>query len=165
MVVRSILIPTDFSETSDEALKYAADMALAFGGRLHVMHVQGKAGDHFAPNFPAGLFVTAVQEKLRTFLSREEIDRLRLEYAVRVGGPAEEIVRDADARAVDVIVMGTHGRSGIAHLLMGSVAEQVVRMAPCPVLLIRHPKYARVSSPVAAFAVDDLLRTPGCVPA
>jgi len=151
-MTKSILVPIDFSETSDAALKYAVEMAQAFGAQLYLMHVPGKTGEHFEANFPIGRFETAAQERLGTLprLSPEEIARLRPEYALRIGTPAEEIVRYADARDVDLIIMGTHGRSGVAHLLMGSVAEQVVRMAPCPVLLVRHSKGAFVKAPAAA---------------
>ena len=148
--VKSILVPTDFSEMSDAALKYAIDIAQAFGARLYLIHVPGETGVNFEADFPMGRFDTAVRERLDTFLKPEEIERLRPEYALRPGTPADEIVRYADAREVDMIIMGTHGRSGVAHLLMGSVAEQVVRTAPCPVLLIRHPKGAFVKAQAVA---------------
>ena len=142
MVMRSILVPTDFSPTSDTALQYATQMALALGARLYLMHVPGKTGEHFEANYPLGRFETATRERLSSFLTTEELERLRPEYALRVGAPAEEIVRYADACDADLIIMGTHGRTGIAHALMGSVAEQVVRVAPCPVLLVRTAKRA-----------------------
>ena len=145
MVVRSILVPTDFSPTSDAALHYATQMALTLGARLYLMHVPGKTGEHFEANYPLGRFQTASRERLASFLSEEELERLRPEYALRVGAPAEEIVRYADLCDADLIIMGTHGRSGIAHVLMGSVAEQVVRVAPCPVLLVRERKHAGAS--------------------
>lgn len=148
-MVRSILVPTDFSPTSDAALHYAAQMALTLGAHLYLVHVPGKTGEHFEANFPHGRFETETRERLSSFLAAEELERLRPEYAVRVGAAAEEIVRYADACDVDLIIMGTHGRSGIAHVLLGSVAEQVVRAAPCPVLLVRAPKRAAVSQGVA----------------
>lgn len=148
--VKSILVPTDFSETSYAALNYAIGMAQAFGAQLYLMHVPGELGIGFEANFPVGRFETAARERLDALLSQEEIERLRPEYALRLGTPATEIVRYADARDVDMIIMGTHGRSGVAHLLMGSVAEQVVRTAPCPVLLVRHPKGASAKSQAAA---------------
>ena len=150
MTVKSILVPTDFSEPSDAALQYATNMAQAFGAQLYLMHVPGKTGENLETNFPVSRFETAARERLGTFLSQEEIERLRPEYALRIGTPAEEIVRYADGRDVDLIIMGTHGRTGVAHLLMGSVAEQVVRTAPCPVLLVRHPKGAFVKAQAAA---------------
>ena len=144
MAVRTILVPTDFSETSDAALHSATEMALALGARLYLMHVPGKTGEHFEADYPLGRFETATRERLSSFLTKEELERLRPEYALRVGAPAEEIVRYAELCDVDLIIMGTHGRSGIAHVLLGSVAEQVVRVAPCPVLLVRAPKPAAV---------------------
>ena len=121
---------------------HAADMAQAFDARLYLLHVPGTTGENFEANFPVGRVETAAQERLDTLLGQEALARLQPEYASRIGTPAEEIVRYADARDVDLIIMGTHGRSGVAHLLLGSVAEQVVRTAPCPVLLVRHPKRA-----------------------
>jgi nucleotide-binding universal stress UspA family protein len=158
MAVNSILVPTDFSPTSEAALRYAADMALTLRARLYLMHVPGKTGEHFEANFPHGQFEAAARKGLSSFLTQEEIDRLRPEYAVRVGTPAEEIVRYADFCDVDLIIMGTHGRTGLAHALMGSVAEQVVRVAPCPVLLVRAPKRAAVAHS-ATVTVPPVKRT------
>ena len=144
MAVRNVLVPTDFSETSDAALHYATEMALTLGARLYLMYVPGKTGEHFEANYPLGQFETATRERLSSFLTKEQLERLHPEYALRVGAPAEEIVRYAELCDIDLIIMGTHGRSGIAHVLLGSVAEQVVRVAPCPVLLVRAPKPAAV---------------------
>lgn len=154
MVVKGILVPTDFSETSDAALRYATQLALTLGARINLVHVPGKTGEHFEADFPHGKFETATRERLASFLTKEELERLRPEYALRVGAPAEEIVRYADLCRADLIIMGTHGRSGVAHVLMGSVAEQVVRAAPCPVLLVRTPKQ------VAAVAAADVTVPP-----
>ncbi|HKE83095.1 MAG TPA: universal stress protein [Vicinamibacterales bacterium] len=145
MVARSILVPTDFSPTSDAALHYATQMALALGARLYLMHVPGKTGEHFEANYPLGRFETATRERLSSFLTKDELEQLRPEYALRVGAPAEEIVRYADLCDADLIIMGTHGRTGIAHALIGSVAEQVARVAPCPVLLVRARRRAAVA--------------------
>ena len=149
MSVKNILVPTDFSERSEAALHYAAEMALSLGARLYLIHVPGITGEHFEANFPHGQFEAAARKGLSSFLTTEEIARLQPEYVVRVGTPAAEIVRYAGICDVDLIIMGTHGRTGIAHALMGSVAEQVVRVAPCPVLLVRAPKRASVSQGVA----------------
>jgi len=137
MAMKAILVPTDFSERSDAALRYATELALAMGARLYLVHVPGKVGEHVEVSFPFGRFDTSARERLDVLLTADEIDRLRPEYVLRVGAPAEEIVRYAEVCEADLIVMGTHGRAGIAHALMGSVAEQVVRTAPCPVLLVR----------------------------
>ena len=164
MTVKSILVPTDFGEPSDAALHYATDMALAYGARLYLVHVPSKTGENLETNFPVGQFDTAARERLSTLLSQEEIARLRPEYALRIGTPAEEIVRYADARDIDLIIMGTHGRSGAAHLLLGSVAEQVARTAPCPVLLVRHRKAPFVKAEAAIPSADTAAPRTGAVP-
>ena len=145
--IQRILLPTDFSTTSYAALRHAITMARTFGARLYLLHIPGKTGENFEANIPIGQFEKLAQEQLGMFMSPEEIAQLNPEYALRIGAPAHEIVRYAEARNVDLIVMGTHGRSGVAHLLMGSVAEHVVRAAPCPVLLVRSPQAASVKSP------------------
>jgi nucleotide-binding universal stress UspA family protein len=153
MAVNSILVPTDFSATSDAALQYAARMALTLDARLFLMHVPGKTGEHFEANFPVGQFDTKARAHLGSFLTQDEVSRLRPEYVLRVGTPAEEIAQYAEICGIDMIVMGTHGRSGLAHALLGSVAEQVVRLAPCPVLLVRFPMRDAVAQPAVGVAV------------
>jgi len=148
--MQSVLIPIDFSETSQAALQYAIDLVRSFGARLFLLHVPGKTGENFEADFPVGRFESAMKERLGTLLNQKDLESLRPEFALRIGTPAEEIVRYADARDVDLIIMGTHGRSGMAHLLMGSVAEHVVRAAPCPVLLVRQPKKVAVGTRAAA---------------
>jgi len=151
MMVNSILVPTDFSATSDAAVQYATQMALSFGARLYLLHVPGKTGEHFEANFPIGQFESTVNERLSSLLTKEELARVRPEYVMRIGSPADEIARYADVCDADLIIMGTHGRSGIAHAVMGSVAEHVLRVAPCPVLMVRSPKRATATdgAPVA----------------
>jgi nucleotide-binding universal stress UspA family protein len=163
MTVDTILVPTDFSATSDAALQYATQMALTLGAQLYLVHVPGKTGEHFEASFPVGQFETTATERFSSIVTKDELERLRPEYVLRVGTPAEEIVRYADVCDADLIIMGTHGRSGIAHALMGSVAEQVVRNAPCPVLLVRAPKRAAASQGVAV-AVPRVKKTLGLNP-
>jgi len=160
MTVDSILVPTDFSATSDAALHYATQMALTLGARLFLMHVPGKTGEHLEASFPVGRFETAAGKRLSSILTKEELERLRPEYVLRVGTPADEIVRYADVCDADLIIMGTHGRSGIAHALMGSVAEQVLRTAPFPVLLVRAAKRASVTD-ATAVSVPPVKKTLG----
>jgi nucleotide-binding universal stress UspA family protein len=127
---RHILVPTDFSETSDAALDYGLELAARFNAQLHLLHVID------APAvLPAGLF-DDVKAKLARRAARGQ--RCAVTTEVITGTSARTIVCYARARSMDLIVMGTHGRSGMAHLLMGSVAEKVVRDAPCPVLTVRH---------------------------
>ena len=139
MTVTGILVPTDFSPTSDAALRYAGQLALALGARLYLLHVPGSTGEHMEADYPIEQFRAPVN-RLDSFFAASEVERLRPTYAIRVGTPAEEIAVYADASGIDLVVMGTHGRTGIAHTVMGSVAEQVARHAPCPVLLVRSAK-------------------------
>ena len=149
ITVKRILVPTDFSETSDAALEYASGLAQTFDAQLYLLHVPGKTGENFEADFPINQFEKVARERLETLVSQQEARELRPEYAMRIGTPSDEILRYADDRDIDLIVMGTHGRSGVAHMLLGSVAEKVVRGAMCPVLTVRHPRRAFVRSELA----------------
>ena len=142
-----ILVPTDFSPPSEAALEYARILAAKFGSSLRILHViddptasSDFVADGFAPSTED--IRTALLEQARTRLDglMNEVDRTRFHaHADAVlGMPAATIVEYAAATHAGLIVMGTHGRTGLAHLLMGSVAEQVVRTAPCPVLTVRQ---------------------------
>jgi nucleotide-binding universal stress UspA family protein len=148
LVLRDVLVPFDFEPTSYHALAYARDLARTFGARLHVVHV---LEDAFA--LPAGTegalsaFPRLEREmeddargRLNAVLTEED-RKAGATAAVRLGAtPASSIVDFAAEIHADVIVMGTHGRSGTALGTIGSVAEQVVRTASCPVLTLRqHP--------------------------
>lgn len=148
--INRILCPVDFSETSDAALLYAISLARAYAAELTVLHVVAPPvtslpGEHFL-----GDFVQADMEALTT-ACRERVGRLLAETpcaetvkvtpSVVCGIPYLEIVRIAGESQADLLVLGTHGRSGIEHLLIGSVAERVVRKAPCPVLTVKKPKH------------------------
>jgi nucleotide-binding universal stress UspA family protein len=146
-----ILVPTDFSEEARTALSYGVALAERLGGTLHVLHVV-EAVVNVSPlpqEFGArDELDRAIGEsawgELNQLLSAEDRKRLKVEFAVEWGIPFTEIVRYAQARRVDLIAMGTHGRGGVKHLILGSVAENVVRGAPCPVLTVRHlPPSAR----------------------
>ena len=144
IALKRILVPTDFSETSEAAVKYGIALAKAFGGKLHLLHVSEKASNDMATEFPLGLYEStedAVRERLLKILTPQEQTGLKPEFELRAGTPYFEIVRYAQDRNIDLIVMGTHGRGGVAHMVMGSVAEKVVRKAPCPVLTVRHPQH------------------------
>ena len=140
----NILVPTDFSGPSDAALEYARVLAAKFGATLHLLHVLEMS---FVAGPLVGPFIDerpAVQARLFEDASIRLEHRARTanaEFPVRseiVGGTgARAIVDYARERGMDLIVMGTHGRTGMAHLLMGSVAERVVRSASCPVLTVR----------------------------
>jgi nucleotide-binding universal stress UspA family protein len=125
-----ILVPTDFSKASDAALAHARTLAGSTGATLHLLHVA-----YNALADPRD-YETAAYEKLLQRLSGESPGDILI--VQRSEAPADEITRYARAHNIDLIVMGTHGRGRVAHLLLGSVAEKVARTAPCPVLTMRE---------------------------
>ncbi len=139
LTVRTICHPTDFSEQSGYALRLAGALARDYGARLVLLHVA-------LPPMPVygGEVLVAVppssHDEERQHLDRLEVpDGVPTERRLVEGAPVEEILRVASEVSADLIVMGTHGRTGLARLLMGSVAEQVVRKARCPVLTVKTP--------------------------
>jgi universal stress protein A len=135
----AILDPTDFSPLSAHAFHVACSLARDHGGRLIVLHVAeppivGYGGVMIPP--PEGDY-QALEEQLRRIQAPD--DKVVIEHRLEVGNPVTEILRVAEETKCDLIVMGTHGRTGLAHLLMGSVAEKVVRRAVCPVLVVKTP--------------------------
>jgi nucleotide-binding universal stress UspA family protein len=137
---KTILFPTDFSTLADSALEYATAMALNTHAKLLIVHVEEPAS-----MYGGGELYYGVPEPddtaLRGMLSelKPSDPRVSCEYLLVRGLPATEIVRLADERQAEMIVMGTHGRTGLGRLLMGSVAEAVVRRAKCPVLTVKSP--------------------------
>jgi nucleotide-binding universal stress UspA family protein len=150
ITLKKILVATDFSEPSEAALAYGRELARNFGSTLIVAHVVDNAftgavgADGFVfsdPRLQQDLEATA-RRRIELLLSDEDRAVLAAEAAVIVSNaPAYAIVDYARKANVDLIVMGTHGRGAVAHLLMGSVAERVVRLAPCPVLTVRRPEH------------------------
>ncbi len=142
IVLKRILVPCDFSDTSEAAVRYAITLARTFGARLYFLHVGDRAQSQFESEFPIGLenaVEDAVRERLLRIVTPHDQVELNPEFAVRPGAPAAEIVRYALEANIDLIVMGTHGRGFVGHMVMGSVAEKVVRTASCPVLTVRAP--------------------------
>jgi nucleotide-binding universal stress UspA family protein len=147
--LRRILVPTDFGEHSRNALNYGAALADKFRAALTLLHVLPY--DVLVPPDPMLAAPVPVPPPVgQEDDARAALDRLRadpkldgLDVATEVvrGDPAEEIVRYARQREIDLIVLGTHGHTGLAHLLTGSTAERVVRRAPCPVLTVHHPEH------------------------
>jgi nucleotide-binding universal stress UspA family protein len=143
--LQNICVGVDFSDTSGTALNYAKALADAFGARLHLLHVLVNwvpDGDFpVSPQFYIGLEESA-RKQLNSLLSTDEQIKYQAKLAL-ISGLSEfvEIVRYARDNNIDLLVLGTHGRGAIAHMLMGSVAEKVVRKAPCPVLTVRHPEH------------------------
>ena len=142
-----ILVPTDFSPPSDAALEYARMLAATFGSTLRIVHViddpSGSSdfvGDGFAPSTEEirNALVEHARKRLEHLMTLVDRSRYHAHADAVLGTPAATIIDYAGATGTSLIVMGTHGRTGLAHLLMGSVAEQVVRTAPCPVLTVRQ---------------------------
>jgi universal stress protein A len=141
--LKRILVPTDFSTASEAALSYGIALARAFDAKLVLLNVPEHPGVAAEAEYPIGIYETmknAASERLGGLLSKTEATELRPEYAMRIGTPADEIVKFAGSHAIDLIVMGTHGREGVARVIMGSVAETVVRRATCPVLTVHYPE-------------------------
>lgn len=140
--IHNILCPTDFSEPSRTATNYALEFARGFGAQLHLLHVI-EDPVLFIPALggyvPDSREIEAFAETgLENWIFTEDAGNVEITKRWVHGRPFAEILRDAEERDVDLIVMGTHGRGFLPHLLMGSVAERVVRHAPCPVLTVRH---------------------------
>ncbi len=144
---RRILLATDFSETSAYATELAILMAKACDATLDVLHVTEseieaviEGATYLPPNYFEELEKQAA-EKLEGVIPRQDRDRLSVTLALRKGSPFLEIIKYARDQMMDLIVLGTHGRGVIGHVLMGNVAEKVVRKAACPVMTIRHPRH------------------------
>jgi len=150
---RKILVATDLGPSADPALRTAIELARAVGGSVVALHVTGPSPEtrrFYAPLFPDEIeYYRRVEERQREAALaalRERVESLRaapddpaIEAVVRSGEPGDEIIRAAGDLAADLVVTGTHGRTGLSHLLLGSVAERVVRGAPCAVLTVRGP--------------------------
>lgn len=163
ITLKHILVATDFSSPSDAALAYGRALARNFNAMLHVVHVVGNIS---AMVYGAEAYMAStpemqleVEEAARKLLAEAVIDNDRPPLPTRQvlltsNATAIAIVDYAVRANIDLIVTGTHGRGGVAHLLMGSVAERVVRTAPCPVLTVRHPEHEFVT-PDALVAVAN----------
>lgn len=143
IALRNLLLPVDFSEPSLKATEYAVSFAHRFGAALHVLHVI-EDPVVYLPMFESyplptrEQFETYAQTRLENWVLPEDAEGIKLETAWRHGKPHIEVIDYASDNSIDLIVIGTHGRGLAAHLLLGSVAEKVVRKAPCPVLTV-HP--------------------------
>ena len=145
-VPRSILVPIDFSEPAEAALDFAVALAAKLDATVHILNVVDMQGYHFA-DLGASLtsemidkIMTGNQTALdRIANARRGVARIG-EVLLRTGDPRDIIDRVATELKVDLIAMGTHGRRGFKRMMLGSVAEAVVRTAPCPVLTVRPPQ-------------------------
>ncbi|UCG39288.1 MAG: universal stress protein [bacterium] len=142
--IKKILVPVDFSTTANRAFAYAREMVECTGGELHLIHV-------LDTDFLSGALLITIepveesvakwkkraQDKLKTVYLREEYGDLNPVVHLKEGKPHEEILKAAEEIGADMIIIGSHGRTGLEKAIFGSVAERVVRMAPIPVLLVK----------------------------
>ncbi len=147
--LHSILVPTDFSKSSENALRYAVAFAEKFGAQLYLLHVVQDL-TWFIPEAilvapaaipPTEQFHTAALTALDRVIKGLNLPGIKTQAEVRQGIPFQGIIEFAREKNVDLIVMGTHGHTGLAHVFLGSTAEKVVRKGPCPVLTVRHPEH------------------------
>ena len=171
ITLKTVLVATDFSEPSEVAVRYGRALADAFHATLHVMHVVPDSMALPWATMADGLAMADVQkqwereaqERLEQLIPENERLTMAVTFVTRAGDPVRQVVGYAAEQGVDLIVLGTHGRGPVAHMLMGSVAERVVRGAPCPVLTVRHPQHEFVNEAVMRLVTDqagaDTMRT------
>jgi nucleotide-binding universal stress UspA family protein len=150
IAIKNILVATDFGEAADSALSYGRELAGRFGATLHVLNV---VENFYVTTFGAETYAAFVPDMQRDLekTARKRLDEMLIDsdgsgpatraVVMTSGSAAYAIVDYASENSIDLIVMGTHGRGALAQLMMGSVAERVVRIAPCPVLTVRHPQH------------------------
>lgn len=163
--MKHILVPTDFSLAARAALEYAIELSRQFNGKITALHVSDSerlsetligldafgylssalerppTSSGVAPSFDVDALEQAARQKLEDWVAESGHENVQIETALAHGRPAVRIVEFARENGVDSIVMGTHGRGPVAHFFLGSVAENVVRSAECPVLTVRgEPK-------------------------
>jgi nucleotide-binding universal stress UspA family protein len=150
---RTILCPTDFSDCAGEAFRLACSLAEVHGARLVVAHVIDVLhGEEGSGGVMVQVRLPDYPRRMREALERQVPTNpdLPVEHVLAEGRPADEILRLAKATRCDLLVMGTHGRTGLRRMLLGSVAEQVLRRAPCPVLTVRPAHEPSLPIEVAA---------------
>jgi universal stress protein A len=146
MNARKILFPTDFSSASQEALKWATSLARDSGASITIVHVEEPPMAYGGGELYVGDDEGHREELKKSLVQVVPTDpSIQFEHKLLIGDPATAIVQTATDEGADFIVIGTHGRTGLTRLLMGSVAEAVVRRAQCPVLTIKQP--ASVEAP------------------
>jgi len=156
--IKKILYPTDFSTYSLAALPFAVDMAKRYGAELHCVHILDTGYEFFSEGGYLETTVTKTPipiEELRKS-AEEQMSTMIHKYLasaensvvrqVIMGTPSVEIINYAEQENIDLIVIGTHGRSALASMLMGSVTEKVLHKALCPVLAVKHPEYEVAAS-------------------
>lgn len=151
MAAQHFLVPIDFSEYANQALDYAITLAGKLGARLTLLHVIQPlplGGVDMGVTLPAAYFQdleAEIRRDMEAALERVTTAGLEGDIAIVHGVPFHEIIETAKTQQVDLIIMGTHGRTGLQHVFLGSVAEKVVRLAPCPVLVARQPSVVPIS--------------------
>jgi len=156
-IIRNILLPTDFSDCSAAAFEHASTFAVMYNAHLHVLHVAKEPQLNSSNPEVAGLESLqssngpTPQDELRRLVERMLPDQTKVIEAVKFGQPYKEIVNYARHEDIDLIVIGTHGRTGLTHLVMGSVAEKVVRFSPVPVLTVKPSRLDHSISPESHF--------------
>jgi nucleotide-binding universal stress UspA family protein len=139
MNAKKILFPTDFSHTGDAALELATSLARDSGATLLIVHVEESPNVYAGGEFYYGIPNPPTDELRRMLEEVKPTDaNVPYEHRLMTGDPAATVVRLAEDEGADMIVMGTHGRTGFLRMIMGSVAEAVVRRAKCPVLTYKH---------------------------
>jgi nucleotide-binding universal stress UspA family protein len=158
IAIKNVLVATDFEPASTSALAYGREIARKFGATMHVLHVvenlngyvMGGEGAVMIGAMPRQVRLeleAAAREELRKALASADVSTLHARAVVETSGnAAESIVEYARENAIDLIVIGTHGRGAVGRVLMGSVADKVVRHAPCPVLAVKHPEHEFIST-------------------
>ncbi|MCP5004297.1 MAG: universal stress protein [Planctomycetes bacterium] len=146
ITLKKILCPIDHSDCSKEALKYAVSFALREESVLYLLHVIDIRSfdenlDTITRQMPDDESICQLREKLLECVPEEIRSDMQTEAIVVQGVPFVEIISVAKEKEVDMLVIGTHGRTGIAHMMLGSVSEKVVRKASCPVLTVRQPNH------------------------
>lgn len=144
--IENILFPTDFSDFSKNAMDYAVSFARMHKAKLYVLHVIEHIFDisgFYIPHLPVNELYKGMEEaaerEIEKFISRKIKEGIEVENMIVSGTPFLEIIRTAREKNVDLIVIATHGRTGLEHVLFGSVAEKVVRKAPCSVYVVKQP--------------------------
>lgn len=146
ITIKRILVPTDFSDQGKTALMYAVAFADQFGAAVDLLHVMetvppGALLSYISLNDLKKSMHEEAEKHLEELTSKWQDYAFPVKKIIVEGHPFVEIIKHAKDSNADMIIMGTHGRGAIAHMLLGSVAEKVVRKAPCPVLTVRHPEH------------------------
>lgn len=146
--IEKILFPTDFSTYAKHALKYALDFAAERQAKLYILHVIPRLSIPVGTggvNYPVSRIYEDMEKEaeknIHHLVPRRFLEKIKVENVIVRGTPFVEIIKVARKYDIDLIVIATHGRTGLAHAFLGSTAEKVVRKAPCPVLCVKRPEH------------------------